>query len=68
VSPIAAATADSASSTGTVAASNAPKVSSRISSVTGRLNSSARLKSSPNVSLSALSIDPLPTSSTRSDG
>ena len=43
--PMAAATADSASTSGTPAAISAPKVSSRIPSVMGRLSFSAREKS-----------------------
>ena len=50
------------------AAISAPNATSRIASVTGRLNISARLKSSPRVSSSALSIDSPPTCSTRTPG
>ena len=67
-SPIAEATADRASRRGTPAAMSAPKATSRIASVTGRLKSSARWKSLPTVSLSPLLMEALPTSSTRRAG
>ena len=67
-SPSAAATEVSASSTGTAAASSAPNATTRITSVTGRLSTSARWKSSPYVFCSAFSIVPPPTSSTRRSG
>ena len=52
-------TADRASSTGTPAAMIAPKVSSRMPSVIGRLSFSARMKSSSTWPLMAWSIDAL---------
>ncbi len=52
--PLAAATADSASSTGTPAAMIAPKAISRISSVTGRLTVAAVARSAPTWLLIAL--------------
>ena len=67
-SPIADATADRARSTGTPAAISAPKATSRITSVTGRLNTSARWKSLPTVAASPLWMDASPTSSMRSAG
>ena len=67
-SPVAAATADSASSTGTPAAMIAPNAISRISRVTGRLKVAAAPRSLPTWSLTALFIDTSPTSSTRSAG
>ena len=67
-SPIAAATEESASSTGTPAAISAPNATIRMARVTGRLSSSARLKSLPRVSSRALLIDGPPTCSTRSCG
>ena len=66
--PMAAITEESASSTGTPAAISAPNATIRIASVTGRLRISARWKSSPRVSSSALLIDWPPTCSTRRSG
>ncbi len=66
--PMAAATEESASSTGTPAAISAPNAMIRMSRVTGRLSISAFWKSLPRVSSSALLIDGPPTSSTRSSG
>ena len=67
-SPMAAITDETASSTGTPAAISAPNATMRIASVTGRLRISARWKSSPRVSSSALLIDWPPTCSTRRSG
>ena len=66
--PIAAATADIASRTGTPAAMIAPNATSRMSSVTGRLRNSARSKSEPSCSLTPSLIDWPPTCSTRTPG
>src|SRR6266511_5521406 len=64
-SPIAAKTADIASSTGMPAAISAPNASSRIASVIGTLNSSAFLKSPPRTSSRAFDRDAPPTCSIR---
>ncbi len=67
-SPVAEPTADSASSTGTPAATIAPNATSRMSRVTGRLKSAAAPRSWPTWSLTALFSDAPPTCSTRSAG
>jgi hypothetical protein len=67
-SPSAAMTALTASSTGMPAASSAPKATSRIASVTGTADSSARWKSLPSVSSSARLTLAWPACSMRSPG
>ena len=66
--PMAAATADRASTSGTPAAIRAPKVSSRITSVMGRLSFSAREKSDETWSPIATSSEASPTSAIRRSG
>ena len=67
-SPIAAPTADSASSTGTPAQTIAPNTTSRITRVTGRLIDAADDRSLDTRSFTAVFIDWLPASATRSAG
>ena len=65
--PSAAATADNPSSSGTPAATSAPKASTRMISVIGSESVSAFLKSSSNAFESALFADAAPNSPTKTD-